>query len=212
MVINRKKEAVTVQGSSWKIVKREKVCEVIWKPTQPFIFTLTAMAGMEGETTFLFSLVFNFQMRKYYISKIANNFHPTTPSRKVSHFPKPHSEGMQHYLRFPIWLQIKYNLILLSKTKTNRTIASYRRYYRSFYLLPPLVFTVTALETSLFKAPERQYSSFKKIQVGKNFHKLALHPQTPQLNYSLASLVHFRSLRFMKNSELFLNSYFAPCQ
>ena len=107
-----------------------------------------------------------------------NNFHPTTPSPNISSFPKTSTDGMERHLRPPIWLQIKYNLILLSKNTTNRTIASYRKFYCSFHLLSPLVFTVTALEISPFQAPERQYSSFKKIQVSKIFQELALHPQT----------------------------------
>ena len=48
-MINRKKEEITVQGSSCEKAKREKVCEVIWKPIQPFIFTVTTMARMGGE-------------------------------------------------------------------------------------------------------------------------------------------------------------------
>ena len=49
----QKKEEITVQGSSWKKVKREENCEVIWKMTQPFIFIVTTMAGMEGELNIL---------------------------------------------------------------------------------------------------------------------------------------------------------------
>ena len=52
-MINRKKEKITIYGSSWNKVKREKVYVVIWQPTQPFIFTATTMAGMEGEMSFL---------------------------------------------------------------------------------------------------------------------------------------------------------------
>ena len=57
----------------------------------------------------------------------------------------------------------------------NRKIGSYGRYYclcsldSSLYLLLPLVFTATVLEISLFQAPKRQYSSFEKVQVSKNF-------------------------------------------
>ena len=113
-----------------------------------------------------------------------------------------------------ISVRIKYNLILLSKNKDNRTIASYRRYYClyslncSLRLLSPLVFTVAAFEISLFQGPEKQYQRFEKVQVSKIFQGLALHPQNPQLNDSL--LVSLRSLRSTKNSELFSNSYFAP--
>ena len=157
----------------------------------------------------MFSLGFSFQIKKYYhISKMGNNFHSTTPFPKISPFPKPSNEGMERHLRTPIWRKIKYSLILLSKNKTNRTMASYRRFYRSFHLLSPLVFTDTAFEISLFQAPERQYSSFKKIQFSKIFQELALHPQTPQLNYSLAALFRLRPLRFPKNSELFFKFLF----
>ena len=63
---------------------------------------------------------------------------------------------------------------------------------RSLHLLSPLVFTVTAFEISLFQGPERQYQSSEKVQVSKIFQALAPHPQNPQLNDSLASLVQGR--------------------
>ena len=52
-MINRKKEKITVQGSSSNKVKGEKVYVVIWKPTQSFIFTVTTMAGIDWEMKFL---------------------------------------------------------------------------------------------------------------------------------------------------------------
>ena len=53
MIINRKKEEITVHGCSWKKVKKENVFEVIWKPTEPFVFTETPIAEMEGEINIL---------------------------------------------------------------------------------------------------------------------------------------------------------------
>ena len=40
-------------SSRWNKVKREKIYEAVWKPTQRFIFTVTTMAGLEGEMNFL---------------------------------------------------------------------------------------------------------------------------------------------------------------
>ena len=63
-------------------------------------------------------------------------------------------------------------LFFYQQIKTNRTIASYRRYHclcdlnRSLRLPSPLVFTVTAFEISLFQGPESQYQSFENVQVG----------------------------------------------
>lgn len=48
-MINRENEEIAVQGSSWEKVSREKISEVIRKLTQSFTFTVTTMAGMEGE-------------------------------------------------------------------------------------------------------------------------------------------------------------------
>ena len=102
--------------------------------------------------------------------------------------------------------QIKNNLILLSKNKTSRIIASYRRYHRSFHLLSPLVFTVTDLSRT-----RKAISKLEKMQVSNILQQLALHPQTPQLNDSFALPVYLRSFRFTKNSQPFSNSYFVPC-
>ena len=70
--------------------------------------------------------------------------------------------------------QIKYNLILLSKNKTSKIIASYRRYHRSFHLLSPLVFTVTDLSRT-----RKAISKLEKMQVSKMLQQLALHPRLP---------------------------------
>ena len=96
--------------------------------------------------------------------------------------------------------EFRYSVIgfFYQEIKANRTIASYRKYYclcsldRSLRVLPPLVFTVTAFEISLFQGPERQYQSFEKAQVSIIFQGLTCHPQKPQLNDSLASLVRIR--------------------
>ena len=54
MIINtHRKGKITVQGSSWDKEKREKVYIVIRKLIQPFIFTVTTVARMEGEMNFL---------------------------------------------------------------------------------------------------------------------------------------------------------------
>ena len=46
-------------------------------------------------------------------------------------------------------------MIILSKNKKkNRIIASYRRYYRSFHLLSPLVFTFTDLSSTRKAIPK----------------------------------------------------------
>ena len=119
------------------------------------------------------------------------------------------TEGMQRHQRPPTWHQIKYNLILLSKIKTNRIIASYRRYYRSFHLLLPLVLTVTTLKISRFQAPETHDPSLGRFKI---FQELVLRLQNPQLNDLLASLVRLRSIRFSKNNEPFSNSHFVLCQ
>ena len=90
-------------------------------------------------------------MQTYYVSEIGNNFHPTPsplpPQKNKQALPKIPGEDMSEEMQRhqTIWRQIKYNIILLSKNKTNRIIASYRRYYCSFHLLLPLVFTVTDL-------------------------------------------------------------------
>ena len=99
--------------------------------------------------------------------------------------------------------EFRYSVIgfFYQEIKANRTIASYRKYYclcsldRSLRVLPPLVFTVTAFEISLFQGPESQYQSFEKAQVSIIFQGLTRHPQKPQLNDSLALLVRIRSLR-----------------
>ena len=49
VMINREKQEIAVQGSSWKKVSREKISETIRKLTHPFIFTATTMAKVEGE-------------------------------------------------------------------------------------------------------------------------------------------------------------------
>ena len=99
---------------------------------------------------------------------------------------KTPTEGIQRHQRpHTIWLKTKFCLILLQKTKTNRTIAFYRRYCcfciltRSLHLLSPLVFTVAALGISLFQAPERQYRSSERIKFSHIFQGLALSLQTP---------------------------------
>ena len=54
MRIKRTKEKITVQGSNYNKVKREKVYDTITrKPNQLFIFTVTMMVGKEGEMNFL---------------------------------------------------------------------------------------------------------------------------------------------------------------
>ena len=72
---------------------------------------------------------------------------------------------------------------------------SYRRCYClcslsncSVDLLSPLVFTVTALEISLFQVPKEW-----------------LYTPSPQLNDSLTSLVRLRSLCFTKTAKRFQN-------
>ena len=80
------------------------------------------------------------------------------------------------------------NWFLYRLIKTNRTIASYRRYYclsslnRNLRLLSSLVFTFTTFEVGLFQGPERQCQSFEKVQVRKIFQGLTPHPQNLQLN------------------------------
>ena len=100
-----------------------------------------------------------------------------------------------------IWRQIKYSLIPLL---TNNSVLI--RYYHSFHFLSPLVSTIADL-TSTRKAPERQYPSFEKIQVNEIWQESSLHPETSQLNDSLAIFVRLRSLCFTKNSEPFSRHY-----
>ena len=129
-----------------------------------------------------------------YISEMGNNFS---------------TEGIQRHQRPPTWHQIKYDLILLSNIKTNKTIPSYRRYYHSLHLLSPLVLTVTILEISRFQAPEKHHAYLRRFRI---FQGLVLHLWNPQLNDSLTSFVRLRSLRFSKNSEPFSNYHSVLCQ
>ena len=124
--------------------------------------------------------------------------------RKIIFVPLPQKSipSKNNVTRDSLWIQIKHNLILLSKKKMNRKIGSYGRYYclrsldSSLYLLLPLVFTATVLEISLFQASERQYSSFEKVQVSKKFSGVGSTNLRPpiKLNDSLGSLVRLRSL------------------
>ena len=52
-MINIIKEEITVKDSDWMKRWKEKICEVIRKPIQPFIFTVTTMVGMKGEMKML---------------------------------------------------------------------------------------------------------------------------------------------------------------
>ena len=120
---------------------------------------------------------------KHYSSEIGNKV-CHTPTEIFS-FPKPPLRIYSATTDTPC--DFKKNILILSyKIKTNRTITSYRRCYClcslsncSVDLLSPLVLTVTALEISLFQVPEKQYSSFEKVQVSKIFQGMALHPQPP---------------------------------
>ena len=49
---DKQEKKCTVQGSSLNKVKREKFYVIIWNPTQPFIFTVTAIDGREGKWIF----------------------------------------------------------------------------------------------------------------------------------------------------------------
>ena len=108
---------------------------------------------------------------------------------------------MQHHQRLPIWVLIKHNLILLSTNKDEQNdrvlqkiLIAYLASIVACVLLSLLVLTVTTFEIGLFQGPERQYESLEKVQVSKIFWGLTPHPQNPQLNYSLASLVRFQPL------------------
>ena len=108
---------------------------------------------------------------------------------------------MQHHQRLPIWVLIKHNLILLSTNKDEQNdrvlqkiLIAYLASIVACVLLSLLVLTVTAFEIGLFQGPERQYESLEKVQVSKIFWGLTPHPQNPQLNDSLASLVRFQPL------------------
>ena len=86
-------------------------------------------------------------------------------------------------------------------------IIAYVAHGDSLRLLSPLVFTAAAFGISLFQRPERQYQSFKKVQVSKFLKGLGSHPQNPQLDDSFVSLVRLSLLRSSKNNEPFSSSF-----
>ena len=56
--------------------EKRKVYVVIWQPTQPFIFTATTMAGMEGEMNFLMIVLHALSTptpNKHFVAIINNN-------------------------------------------------------------------------------------------------------------------------------------------
>ena len=117
---------------------------------------------------------------------MGNDFHPTTTLPPILSNPSKKKKKSDSF-QIPLVRacsatrqsdvrqnQIKYNLILLSKNKTSKIIASYRRYHRSFHLLSPLVFTVTDLSRT-----RKAISKLEKMQVSKMLQQLALHPRLP---------------------------------
>ena len=82
----------------------------------------------------------------------------------------------------------------------NRTIASHRRYCcfcslnLSLRLLSPLVFTVTALEISLFKHQNNSIKAFRKFKLAKFSRGWLFRPPPPQLNNPLARSFKVTSL------------------
>ena len=85
----------------------------------------------------------------YYVSKMGNNFHPTiSPQEKNIFLALPKTPQWGHAAPPDHLTSGKYNLIFLSKNKTNRIIAAHRSYYRSFHLLSLLFFTVMDLSST----------------------------------------------------------------